>query len=240
MMFAPMQESDLEEVVALEQSSFTEPWTRKMFLAELQGNVFSTNLLTRAEHGEWSGVSEGVLAGYIMFWIVFEELHLMNLAVRPALRRYGIGKELVGQALRIAAEKGAQTALLEVRASNVAAQGLYEGFGFKRKGLRRGYYEHPHEDAVIMVLEKGGDIMLSEEPAVLESVRKEHHEFKALEETHQRLEDQLAELAKLHILTPEEEIRKKQIQFEKLATKDKMAEIVRQFKHNRPMSAGRS
>jgi [ribosomal protein S18]-alanine N-acetyltransferase len=235
-----MQETDLEDVLVLEHTSFTEPWTRKMFLGELRGNAFSTNLIARAEHEEWGGVSEGSLAGYIMFWIVFEELHVMNLAVRPALRRSGIARELVGHALRIAAEKGAQTALLEVRASNVAAQGLYAGFGFRRKGLRRGYYEHPHEDAVIMVLEKGGDVMLSEEPAVLESVRKEHHEFKALEETHQRLEDQLAELAKLHILTPEEEIRKKQIQFEKLATKDKMAEIVRQFKHNRPLSAGRS
>ena len=236
----PMQESDLEEVVALEQSSFTEPWTRKMFLAELRGNPFSTNLVARAEHAEWSEVSEKALAGYIMFWVVFEELHLMNLAVRPEVRRHGIAKALVRQALSTAAEKGSRTALLEVRASNVAAQGLYEGFGFKRKGLRRGYYEHPHEDAVIMILEKGGDIMLSEDPTVLESIRKEHGEFKSLEETHQRLEDQLAELAKLHILTPEEEVRKKHIQFEKLAAKDKMAEIVRQFKQNRPLSAGRS
>ena len=233
-----MQESDLEEVVALEQSSFTEPWTRKMFLGELQGNPFSTNLVARAEHAEWSEVSERALAGYIMFWVVFEELHLMNLAVHPELRRHGIAKKLVGRAL--SAGQGSRTALLEVRASNVAALGLYEGFGFKRKALRRGYYEHPHEDAVIMILEKGGDIMLSEDPTVLESIRKEHGEFKSLEETHQRLEDQLAELAKLHILTPEEEIRKKHIQFEKLAAKDKMAEIVRQFKQNRPLSAGRS
>ena len=79
-----------------------------------------------------------------------------------------------------------------------------------------------------MMLEKGGDIMLSEDPAVLEVVRREYSEFRALEDTHQRLEDQLAELTKLHILTPDEEIRKKQIQFEKLSTKDKMAEIVRQ------------
>jgi ribosomal-protein-alanine N-acetyltransferase len=236
----PMQESDLEEVMALEQVSFTEPWTRKMFLGELRGNPFATNLVARAENDEWREVSEWALLGYIMFWVVFEELHVMNLAIRPEQRRHGIAKELVRQALSIAGAKGAQTVLLEVRASNSAAQALYEGFGFKRKGVRRGYYEHPAEDAVIMILEKGGDIMLSEDPTVLESVRKEHSEFKALEESHQRLEDQLKELTKLHILTPEEEIRKKQIQFEKLAAKDKMAEIVRQFKQNRPMSAGRS
>ena len=120
----PMQESDLEEVVALEQRSFTEPWTPKMFLGELRDNVFATNLVARAENQEWSEVSEGVLVGYSMFWVVFEELHLMNLAVRPELRRLGIARELVRQTLSIAAAKGAHRAFLEVRASNVAAQGL--------------------------------------------------------------------------------------------------------------------
>jgi hypothetical protein len=74
----------------------------------------------------------------------------------------------------------------------------------------------------------------------LELVRKEYHEFKALEETHQRLEDQLSALAQLHFLTPEEEQQKKRIQFDKLANKDKMAAIVRRFKRNRSMAAGPS
>ena len=236
----PMQESDLDEVLVLERSSFKEPWTRPMFLGELRGNTFATNLVARAAVEDGTALADGTLIGYIMFWVVFEELHIMNLAVRPELRRRGIARELVREALALATVHGARIALLEVRASNIAAQALYEGFGFQRKGVRRGYYEHPNEDAVIMILEKGGDTMLSEDPAILEVARREHSEFKALEDTHQRLEHQLAELAKLHILTPEEEIRKKQIQFEKLATKDKMAEIVRQFKQNRPLSAGRS
>jgi [ribosomal protein S18]-alanine N-acetyltransferase len=234
-----MQERDLDEVVALEQISFAEPWTRKMFLGELQGNTFATNLVARAKRPEGDGLPDGTLLGYVMFWVVFEELHIMNLAVRPELRRQGIGKELATQALTIGSAQGIRTALLEVRSSNIAAQALYESLGFKRGGVRRGYYERPHEDAVIMILEKGGDTMLSEDPTILELLRKEHGEFKTLEQTHQRLEDELAELTKLHILTPEEEVRKKQIQFEKLATKDKMAEIVRVFKQNRPL-AGRS
>jgi len=82
--------------------------------------------------------------------------------------------------------------------------------------------------------------MLSEDPAILDLVRKESPEFKALEETHQRLENQLAELTQLHFLTPEEEQRKKRIQFDKLATKDKMAAIVRQFKQQRSLAAGPS
>jgi ribosomal-protein-alanine N-acetyltransferase len=236
----PMQEGDLDEVLELEQASFTEPWTRKMFVGELQGNTFSTNLVARADAADGITLRTGSLVGYIMFWVVFEELHLMNLAVQPELRRRGFATALVRQALSIGIAAGARTALLEVRASNAAALRLYQGFGFTPRGIRRGYYERPSEDAVIMILEKGGDTMLTEDPAILALIRKENTEFKTLEETHQRLEDQLAELTKLHILTPEEEVRKKQIQFEKLAAKDKMADIVRQFKQNRPLSAGRS
>jgi len=97
----PMQESDLDEVLDLEQRSFSEPWTRKMFLGELQGNAFATNLVLRAgDAGFGEGVGAGALLGYIMFWVVFEELHLMNLAVRPEARRHGIGLALVRHALR--------------------------------------------------------------------------------------------------------------------------------------------
>jgi len=236
----PMQEGDLDEVLALEQRSFNEPWSRKMFLGELHGNAFATNLVLRtggAGFGE--GVGAGALLGYIMFWVVFEELHLMNLAVLPEVRRRGLGTALVRHALMAA--HGARMALLEVRASNTAALAMYRKLGFVQKSVRKGYYNHPREDAVIMMrelLEKGGHTMLSEDPAILDLVRKESPEFKALEESHQRLEHQLAELTQLHFLTPEEEQRKKRIQFDKLATKDKMAAIVRQFKQQRSLAAG--
>jgi ribosomal-protein-alanine N-acetyltransferase len=237
---APMQEGDLDEVLELEQASFTEPWTRNMFLGELRGNAFATNLVVRAGDAPGrTGFSIGRLLGYVMFWVVFEELHMMNLAVRPEARRLGIGRRLVRHALSVGELRGARTALLEVRASNAAAIALYQDVGLVKKDVRRGYYDHPREDAVIMVLEKGGDTMLSEDPATLELLRKENPVFKTLEATHHQLEAQLAELAKLHVLTPEEEMRKKHIQLEKLAAKDKMAEIVRVFKQNRTLSAGR-
>ena len=238
----PMQEGDLDEVLALEQRSFNEPWSRKMFLGELHGNTFATNLVLRtggAGFGE--GVGAGALLGYIMFWVVFEELHLMNLAVLPEVRRRGLGTALVRHALMAA--HGARMALLEVRASNTAALAMYRKLEFVQKSVRKGYYNHPREDAVIMMrelLEKGGHTMLSEDPAILDLVRKESPEFKALEESHQRLEHQLAELTQLHFLTPEEEQRKKRIQFDKLATKDKMAAIVRQFKQQQSLAAGPS
>jgi ribosomal-protein-alanine N-acetyltransferase len=239
----PMQERDLDEVLAVEEVSFVQPWTRKMFLGELRGNVFATNLIARAgESGYGPGAAAGTLLGYIMFWVVFEELHLMNLAVRPEVRRKGLGTELVGHALSVGADRGVRTALLEVRASNGPALAMYERLGFVRRGVRKGYYDRPREDAVIMTLfmEKGGATMLNEDPAVLELVRKESPDFKALEEAHHRLEGQLSELNKLHFLTPEEEMQKKRIQFDKLATKDKMAAIVRAFKQNRSLAAGPS
>lgn len=242
-MLSPMQESDLNEVLALEQASFTEPWTRKMFLGELRGNAFAVNVVARAgEAGYGMGLAAGTLLGYIMFWVVFEELHLMNLAVRPDARRRGLGTALARHALAVGAARGARTALLEVRASNLAAIALYEGLGFARKNVRKGYYDHPREDAVIMTffMEKGGAVMLNEDPAILALIRRESSEFKTLEETHHRLEDQLGALNKLHFLTVEEEQLKKRIQFDKLATKDKMAAIVRNFKQNRSMAAGPS
>jgi len=235
MVLATMEETDLDEVLKIEQASFTEPWSRKMFVGELRGNAFSTNLIARAQCGHF--VPEGTLLGYVIFWVVFDELHVMNLAVRSDLRRRGIAGDLVREAVERGASRGVRTALLEVRASNSAALALYAGFGFQRRGIRRGYYDHPREDAVIMVLEKGGHTMLSEDPAILDQVRRESSEFKKMEETHRHLEDQLAQLSKLHILTPEEEIRKKQMQFDKLAAKDKMAEIVRQYKQHRTISA---
>jgi ribosomal-protein-alanine N-acetyltransferase len=239
----PMQEGDLDEVLALEQASFTEPWTRKMFLGELRGNAFAVNVVARAgEAGYGMGLAAGTLLGYIMFWVVFEELHLMNLAVRPEARRRGLGAELARHALSVGAERGVRTALLEVRASNLAAIALYEGLGFARKCLRKGYYDRPREDAVIMtfLMEKGGATMLNEDPAILELARRESSEFKTLEDTHHRLEAQLSELNKRHFLTAEEEQQKKRIQFDKLAIRDKMAALVRAFKQNRTLAAGPS
>src|SRR2546428_1778506 len=112
--------------MGLEQRSFSEAWTRKMFLGELQGNAFATNLVLRAGGaGFGEGVAAGALLGYIMFWVVFEELHLMNLAVRPEVRRHGIGLALVRHALTAAAAQGGPEALLEGRAADTAAPAFF-------------------------------------------------------------------------------------------------------------------
>ena len=95
------------------------------------------------------------LLGYLCYWVVFDELRLMNLAVRPGFRRQGIASRLVGHALEEGMRQGTVRALLEVRASNRPAQQLYETFGFRQYGRRRFYYTNPDEDAILMHMQLG-------------------------------------------------------------------------------------
>jgi [ribosomal protein S18]-alanine N-acetyltransferase len=141
----PMTPADLEEVLPIEEVSYTMPWNRTMFEAELHGNRFARLLTARDSE-------QNILLGYVCFWMVFDELHLMNLSVHPEWRRMGIGEELARRALSSAQEGGARLATLEVRASNEAAKRLYEKLGFKVAAVRHGYYREPKEDAVIMNL----------------------------------------------------------------------------------------
>jgi len=93
--------------------------------------------------------------GYIVFWLAAYEMHILNLATAPELRRQGVAKKLVIAAMKQAYQKGATRAFLEVRVSNAAAQRLYSNLGFTGTSVRRGYYDAPIEDAVMMTLEQG-------------------------------------------------------------------------------------
>jgi [ribosomal protein S18]-alanine N-acetyltransferase len=124
-----------------------------MFEIELTDNPFAHVLTAHLEHtGQASDVSRE-LVGYVCFWVVFEELRMMNLAVAPHVRHRGIGRWLLQQAVTMGLEQGARRALLEVRASNAPALALYEQAGFFRSGVRTRYYTNPVEDAVLMELE---------------------------------------------------------------------------------------
>lgn len=139
----------LPDIVHLEEACFSTPWTRKMLEAELTGNQFAHfRVALGCENGK---CTESIL-GYHCFWIVFDELRLMNLAVRASRRREGIGRALVLEAVRAGVSLAASRAMLEVRASNETAQGLYRTLGFVPVSTRRQYYENPTEDAVIMEL----------------------------------------------------------------------------------------
>jgi ribosomal-protein-alanine N-acetyltransferase len=95
------------------------------------------------------------VVGYIVFWSVTDEMHILNLAVGTDFRRQGIARKLVLAALKRAHGKGAKRAFLEVRVSNAAAHRFYSNLGFSGTSMRRDYYDFPVEDAIVMTLEQG-------------------------------------------------------------------------------------
>jgi [ribosomal protein S18]-alanine N-acetyltransferase len=143
----------LDAIMRVEESSFSAPWTRRMFEVELTDNPFARFLTAHIENAAQLHERLPSLVGYVCFWVVFEELRMMNLAVAPHVRHRGIGRWLLQQALTMGREQGARRALLEVRVSNQPAVALYEYVGFSRSGVRTKYYTNPIEDAVLMELE---------------------------------------------------------------------------------------
>jgi [ribosomal protein S18]-alanine N-acetyltransferase len=124
-----------------------------MFEVELTNNPFARFLTAHMRNAGQPLEKSQDLIGYACFWIVFEELRMMNLAVAPHVRNRGVGRWLLQQALTMGREQGARRALLEVRVSNHPAVALYEHAGFSRSGVRTKYYTNPIEDAVLMELE---------------------------------------------------------------------------------------
>jgi [ribosomal protein S18]-alanine N-acetyltransferase len=147
----PATLEDLPHILQLEEACFSAPWTRKMLEAELSGNPFAHFLL--AKQAPRGSVSSIPIVGYLCYWIVFEEVRLMNLAVIESMRHRGIARSLVCTALQTGLSQSAHRAVLEVRASNRAAQTLYQGFGFSQTAVRPKYYTNPVEDAVLMELD---------------------------------------------------------------------------------------
>lgn len=132
-------ETVLDALEALERLCFSDPWSREAFRQTLAGTQVS--LLTLGEEIE----------AYLLFLGVAPEGEILNLAVHPKRRRQGLASHLM-QALDVYCRAhGIDTLYLEVRASNTAALTLYEKEGFVRTGVRRRYYRHPTEDAILMV-----------------------------------------------------------------------------------------
>ena len=150
-----MEISDLDSVVRIEDLSFPNPWTRDQFLTELQrGPVSHCHVAVMddskdTETGNDHPSGTGPIKGFIMAWLVADELHITNLAVAPQMRRCGIAAALLEESVRRGARAGAVWCQLEVRASNSPARELYKRLGFKPLGKRKGYYCNG-EDAVVM------------------------------------------------------------------------------------------
>jgi len=136
----PLVASDLPAVLPIEQVSFPVPWTQASFLHELH------NPHGRLLAAEWAGQ----VIGYLCCWLVADEVHILDVAVHPNHRRRGVGRLLLQATLADARQRGACSASLEVRRSNLPAISLYQECGFREAAVRRGYYQNG-EDALLMV-----------------------------------------------------------------------------------------
>ena len=125
------ERDDLDEIVAIEQACFTNPWTRQMYLRELQNPDVSFSYVLRLTGfpGE-----QGPIVGFCCFWLVLDEIHINNLAVRAECQGRGYGSALLEHVLEVGASRGARRATLEVRRSNAAARRLYRAPGFRGRG----------------------------------------------------------------------------------------------------------
>lgn len=165
----PMTLADVDQVMEIEREAFPTQWPPTSFRRELQNRLahyfvarddkvrvarpstptrmgwFQRLLRSKPLQGE-----APLVVGVGGMWMLYDEAHITTVAVREAYRRQGIGELLLLKTIERGQELGAMTMTLEVRASNLAAQALYEKYGFRRLGVRRGYYSDNHEDGIIM------------------------------------------------------------------------------------------
>ena len=136
----PMTPDDLEDVHRIEQAAHRHPWSRELIRRELD-HAWSRVLVAQAE---------ARTVGYIIFWLVHDELHILNVATDPSMRRRGVGRTLMLEAEAQAQRNGAVIATLEVRRSNAGAIALYESLGYQKAGMRPRYYQEDGEDAFVL------------------------------------------------------------------------------------------
>ena len=132
---------DLDGIAALEQVCFASPWSRESLYRDMAENQMAMYFVAELDEE---------VVGYLGIWLVSEEGYINNVAVSPSHRRRRIGSALIEAMLEATQAEGIIAHTLEARTGNEAAKRLYEKFGFKEAGLRKGYYEDNGEDAVIM------------------------------------------------------------------------------------------
>ena len=138
----PLGHGDLDEILLIEEAVCRFPWTRGNFV----------DSIAAADYSVCGCRVAGELIGYFVLMLAVDEAHLLNIGVRSNRQGKGFGARLLRQAMLIAGRAGATMLLLEVRPSNAKALTLYEHFGFRQIGVRRGYYaaEAGREDALVL------------------------------------------------------------------------------------------
>jgi ribosomal-protein-alanine N-acetyltransferase len=141
----PLGVDDLDELMAIERAAYRAPWSREVFVEELQREWGHVDVL-RDPPG-------GALRGFVNYWLIRDEVHVLNLATHPEWRRRGYGARLVEHVVAFAVAQRCRYVTLEVRRSNRAAIRLYRAHGFRPVGIRPNYYAEDREDAIVMLLE---------------------------------------------------------------------------------------
>ena len=137
-----MQEKDLDEVERLEQETFSIPWSRRSFFESIckKENLY---LIAR---------EEDKLVGFCGLWGVGDEGQITHVCVQKEARGKGVGTALLTKMIELGKERGLTAFTLEVRVGNTPARELYKKVGFWEAGIRKGFYDEPKEDAMIMWL----------------------------------------------------------------------------------------
>lgn len=145
----PLRSADLDAVVAVEQQAYAFPWTRGNFIDSLAAGY----------HAQLLSLPDGEVVGYQVAMLAYDEVHLLNLTVAPAHQRCGHAVSLLDALMLHSRACGARSVWLEVRQGNARARAIYGRYGFRERGLRRGYYPaagNEREDAVVMAIDLQG------------------------------------------------------------------------------------
>jgi [ribosomal protein S18]-alanine N-acetyltransferase len=153
----PMSEKDIDQVLEIDRRSFSLAWPPSAYRYELKQNPGSMLWVA-----EWNSTPQifptaretsPLIVGVIVLWMILDEGHIATIAVHPDYRNQGIGSQLLITALQEAIRQKAGQVTLEVRASNINAQKLYQRFHFELVGRRPRYYRDNNEDALVMTVQ---------------------------------------------------------------------------------------
>lgn len=143
-----MNKEDIDDVLIIENTSFSTPWSREAFDRDMNNDMAMYLCIEYDKK----------VVAYAGFWKVFDEAHVTNVAVLPEYRGKGISKVLMHSLFNLASTNYINRMTLEVRESNYIAINLYTKLGFENCGKRPNYYRQPLEDAIIMWKELEGEV----------------------------------------------------------------------------------
>ncbi|MFP4082619.1 MAG: ribosomal protein S18-alanine N-acetyltransferase [Candidatus Aminicenantes bacterium] len=138
-----MEEKDLSSVCAIEKASFPNPWYKTTFIGEIHNRPISFAYVIVHQRAN-------IILGYVILWHIKEGFQISNIAIHPDFRRRGIGEAVMQEVMDRMRREEAKFVTLEVRLSNTAALNMYKKLGFEILGIRKNYYHHPREHALLM------------------------------------------------------------------------------------------